>query len=79
MIVLDGDEKALMSDGVRAKRDIVQFVPFNEFKNQGLDSLAAGLFFFFSKFSFRGFTRSSNSISFLYEIKRNLSSTKNQS
>jgi len=35
-----------MSDGVRAKRDIVQFVPFNEFKNQGLDSLAAGLFFF---------------------------------
>eukprot|EP01080_Neovahlkampfia_damariscottae_P004598 gene4598-7980_t len=40
MIILDGDDKALVSDGVRAKRDIVQFVPFNQFKNESLESLA---------------------------------------
>jgi hypothetical protein len=43
MVILDGDETALMSDGVRAKRDIVQFVPFNQFKNSHLDALAAGI------------------------------------
>ena len=29
---LDGDDKALKSGGKIARRDIVQFVPFNEFK-----------------------------------------------
>lgn len=35
MEVLDADRVPLESHGVRAQRDIVQFVPFNKFLSQG--------------------------------------------
>ena len=42
MVILDGDDAELRdSNGDRAKRDIVQFVPFKKFKNSSLDALAA--------------------------------------
>ena len=33
METLDGDDGLMDSNGVRCKRDLVQFVPFNKFKN----------------------------------------------
>eukprot|EP01080_Neovahlkampfia_damariscottae_P009947 gene9947-2268_t len=42
MVILDGDDSILKdSNGDRAKRDIVQFVPFKKFRNASLDSLAS--------------------------------------
>lgn len=40
MEILDGDEKRLSYDGVKAERDIVQFVPFRDFKNKSYTALA---------------------------------------
>jgi hypothetical protein len=33
MVVLDGDDGLIDTDGRKAIRDLVQFVPFNEFKD----------------------------------------------
>eukprot|EP01102_Stenamoeba_stenopodia_P004241 TRINITY_DN1453_c0_g1_i4.p1 TRINITY_DN1453_c0_g1~~TRINITY_DN1453_c0_g1_i4.p1 ORF type:complete len:657 (-),score=143.34 TRINITY_DN1453_c0_g1_i4:64-2034(-) len=41
MALLDADEKALSADGVTALRDIVQFVPLRNFKDQHYSRLAA--------------------------------------
>jgi hypothetical protein len=40
MNALDGDGKMLTHHGVKAKRDIVQFVPFNDFVNKPREMLA---------------------------------------
>ena len=40
MDILDGDDGALVASGVRATRDIVQFVPFNSVKARGPAALA---------------------------------------
>ncbi|KAJ6242362.1 copine [Anaeramoeba flamelloides] len=40
MEILDGDDIRLSYRGKKASRDIVQFVPFREFKNQGPEVLA---------------------------------------
>lgn len=40
METLDADTVALQSNGVRAQRDIVQFVPFNKFLAMGDSELA---------------------------------------
>jgi hypothetical protein len=41
MVQLDGDDQILRnSRGVAARRDIVQFVEFNEFKNKDISLLA---------------------------------------
>jgi len=41
MDALDGDEKQLVSNGKKAARDMVQFVPLNKFKNEHISKLAA--------------------------------------
>jgi len=41
MKALDGDEKGLSSNGKKAARDMVQFVPFNKFKNEHVSNLAS--------------------------------------
>ncbi len=35
MVVLDGDEGLYNNRGDKAMRDLVQFVPYNKFKNNG--------------------------------------------
>ncbi|KAJ5077497.1 copine [Anaeramoeba ignava] len=40
MDILDGDDSTLKIDGKKAQRDIVQFVPFRDFKTKGMDKLA---------------------------------------
>eukprot|EP01080_Neovahlkampfia_damariscottae_P006237 gene6237-10243_t len=40
MVVLDADDVPLVSNGVKMARDIVQFVPFKDFKDLPLDRLA---------------------------------------
>ncbi|KAJ3423666.1 copine [Anaeramoeba flamelloides] len=40
MEILDGDDIRLSYEGKKASRDIVQFVPFRDFKNQGHEVLA---------------------------------------
>ena len=37
---LDSDEEKLELNGIKAERDIVQFVPFSKFKNSSPDSIA---------------------------------------
>lgn len=43
MDVLDGDGKALKSNGKTAVRDIVQFVEFEKYRSQGCTSLASAV------------------------------------
>ena len=40
MEFLDGDDKLLKAGGKTAQRDIVQFVPFRDFKNKHISELA---------------------------------------
>jgi len=40
MVVLDADDSPLVSEGKQMARDIVQFVPFRKFNNQGYEELA---------------------------------------
>ncbi len=40
MVQLDGDEGLYNNQGVKAQRDLVQFVPFNKFQHKGPERLA---------------------------------------
>jgi hypothetical protein len=40
MVQLDGDDGLYNNQGVKAKRDLVQFVPFKKFQHKGPERLA---------------------------------------